>query len=288
MGLPMLLKEIKAIFHKELDSLYSKEEVDNFFFMLMEHYLRLSRLDLALLPGLVLTRSEEQPLFGGLAQLRLERPIQYIIGKTHFFGMEFNVDENVLIPRPETEELVQWVLSDMSHQNSEPCILDIGTGSGCIAVALAKNRPSAKINAIDVSEGALMMAKCNALKNSVSVTFLLADILQWETLPNKFDIIVSNPPYVREQEKQQMRANVLKHEPELALFVPNKDPLVFYRKIAAFAQQHLKPNGVLYLEINQYLGKETEQLLKDMDFSEIELRKDSYGHDRMLKGVWNG
>lgn len=281
----MLLNEIRTIFHKELDGLFPKEEVDHFFFMLTDHHLKISRLDLALQPNKILCKEEEAPLFEGLSQLRLECPIQYVIGKTHFYGMDFYVDENVLIPRPETEELVQWILSGTVSRDTEIRILDIGTGSGCIAIALAKNWPDAEVHAMDISETAVMIAKKNARENDVSVTFCLADILQLETLPVKFDIIVSNPPYVREKEKSQMRGNVLKHEPALALFVPNRDPLVFYRKIGAFSKQHLKAKGVLYLEINQYLGKETQQLLKDLDFSEIELRKDIFGQDRMLKGI---
>ena len=290
----MLLKEIKNIFHKELDAIYSKEEVDSFFYLLIEHYLALQRFVLAVQPDLIVSKEEEQPLFEALSQLRLERPIQYIIGKTHFMDMDFTVAENVLIPRPETEELVQWVIDEyhtignqgdaIKKQNKDLRILDIGTGSGCIAIALAKNLPDAKVTALDVSSEALDVAKQNAVDNAVRIKFVHADVLQLEELDGKFDSIVSNPPYVRMLEKKEMRRNVTEYEPDLALFVSDDDPLVFYRAICRFAEKNLKISGTLYLEINQYLAKETEQLLKDHNFSEIELRKDIFGNNRMLKG----
>lgn len=283
----MQLKEIKTIFHKELDELFPKEEVDHFFYMLIEHYLKLHRLDLALQPQLIISKEQETPLFEGLSQLRLERPIQYILGHAHFYGMDLIVDEHVLIPRPETEELVAWIRSDLQNKEVETTILDIGTGSGCMAIALAKNCPYLKVYALDVSEKALEIAKQNAVNQSVLVEFIHADILQIKNLGVSFDLIVSNPPYVRTMEKKEMKGNVLQHEPELALFVSDNDPLLFYRKITEFAKNNLKAKGALYFEINQYLGKETEQLLKDQNFSEIELRKDVFGNDRMLKAIWH-
>lgn len=283
----MLLKEIKTIFHKELDELFPKEEVDHFFYMLVEHYLKLHRLDLALQPNLIISKEEETPLFDGLSQLKQERPIQYIIGHTHFYGMDFMVDENVLIPRPETEELIAWIQSDLLKKEGKITILDIGTGSGCIAIALAMHCPNGTVYALDVSAKALEIAKKNAINQSVLVKFIHADILQTKNLGIAFDIIVSNPPYVRDMEKTEMKGNVLQHEPELALFVSDADPLLFYRHITDFAKNNLKEKGALYFEINQYLGKETKQLLKDQNFSEIELRKDMFGNDRMLKAVWH-
>ncbi|NKI25958.1 peptide chain release factor N(5)-glutamine methyltransferase [Arenibacter sp. 6A1] len=288
----MLLKEIKNIFHQELGTVYPKEEIDSFFYMMIEHYLGLERFVLALEPNLMVSKAEEGSLFSGLSQLKLQRPIQHILGKAHFFDLEFSVTQDVLIPRPETEELVQWILDTMrirkedAREPKEPIrILDIGTGSGCIAISLAKNLGEAKVFALDVSQDALKIAKQNALDNEVEIEFLHSDILQLKTLDDTFDVIVSNPPYVRELEKKEMNANVLDHEPNLALFVSDHDPLVFYRTITAFATTHLKNEGVLFFEINQYLGEASQELLEAASFTDIELRKDMFGNDRMLKGV---
>ncbi|MEC3966978.1 peptide chain release factor N(5)-glutamine methyltransferase [Flagellimonas halotolerans] len=301
----MLLKEIKDIFYKELGDIYPKEEVNSFFYACIEHYLKLERFILAIQPGLTLTKEEEQPLFEALSQLKLEKPLQYILGTAHFMDLELSVNENVLIPRPETEELVQWILADCQEKKqfkldaersrsviSTPLndrslqILDIGTGSGCIAIALAKHLPNAKVFALDVSEKALKVAQKNAESNKVDVTLLKHDILDPELDPGlDFDIIVSNPPYVRELEKEEIKKNVKDFEPSTALFVSDEDPLLFYKAIMDFSKRHLKENGRLYFEINQYLGKETEALFKAHNFSEIELRKDIFGNDRMLKAI---
>jgi len=280
----MLLKEIKKVFHTELDAIYGKEEVSSFFYLLIEHYLGLERFILAVQPELIITKEEGSPLFEALSKLKLQVPIQYIIGKTHFMDLDFVVNKNVLIPRPETEELVRWVLDDFSTVKSDLKILDIGTGSGCIAVSLAKNLPNAKVYAIDVSEEALAVAKETAKLNGVEIYFINADILEVNDLDDKFDIIISNPPYVRMLEKQEMKNNVLDNEPELALFVADDNPIIFYKKIIELAAKNLIDKGVLYFEINQYLGKETQSLLEATNFSEIELRKDFFGNDRMLKG----
>ena len=280
----MLLREIKNIYHSELDAIYPKEEVDSFFYLVIEHYFDLERFVLALQPNLALSKDEEQPLFEVLHKLCLEIPIQYILGSAHFMDMDFTVNENVLIPRPETEELVRWVLADLEmYENKEISILDIGTGSGCIAISLAKNIPRAKVYGLDISKKALAVAKENAVMNKVEVVFVEADILEIETFNKKVDIIVSNPPYVRMLEKNRMKPNVIQNEPGSALFVPDDDPLFFYRKIIEYSKKNLKPDGRLYLEINQYLGKATKALLEN-DFTKVELRKDLYGNDRMLKG----
>ncbi|MDO6605463.1 peptide chain release factor N(5)-glutamine methyltransferase [Arenibacter palladensis] len=285
----MLLKEIKNIYHLELDPLFPKEEVDSFFYLVIDHYLGLERFVLAMQPNLVVSKDNEEPLFYALSQLKLERPIQYILGKAHFCDLEFGVDENVLIPRPETEELVYWILNEVQQGTRQERlrILDIGTGSGCIAISLAKNLPNAKVYALDISKKALQIARQNAVDNEVDIVFLEADILSMEGFKDKFDVIVSNPPYVRELEKKEMKNNVLEHEPGLALFVSDGDPLIFYKKITLFALNHLKTSGMLFFEINQYLGEEMKQLLEAGNFSEIELRKDMYGNDRMLKAVLN-
>lgn len=282
----MLLKEIKNIYHLELDPLFPKEEVDSFFYLVIDHYLGLERFVLAMQPNLVVSKENEDPLFFALSQLKQERPIQHILGKAHFCDLEFGVDENVLIPRPETEELVYWIINEVQKgaPREEVKILDIGTGSGCIAISLAKNLPNAKVYALDISKKALQIAGENAMDNGVDIVFLEADILSLEGFKDKFDVIVSNPPYVRELEKLEMKNNVVEHEPGLALFVSDGDPLIFYKKITRLALSHLKKGGVLFFEINQYLGEEMKQLLEAENFSEIELRKDMFGNDRMLKG----
>ena len=291
----MLLKEIKEIFHKELGEIYPKEEIDSFFYSCIEHYLKLERFILAIQPGITLTKEDEQPLFEALSELKLEKPLQYILGTAHFMDLELEVNENVLIPRPETEELVQWILLDTeqsgrvierSRNDRSLQILDIGTGSGCIAIALAKHLPNVKVFALDVSEGALNMARKNAASNGVDITFLHEDILSTELeLELDFDVIVSNPPYVRELEKNEIQKNVKDFEPDTSLFVPDEDPLLFYRAIIDFAENHLSEKGKLYFEINQYLGEETKALFHARNFSEIELRKDMFGNDRMLKAI---
>ena len=298
----MLLKEIKDIFHTELGAIYPKEEIDSFFYSCIEHYLNLERFILAIQPGYTLNKDEEQPLFEALSELKLEKPLQYILGTAHFMDLELRVDENVLIPRPETEELVQWILLDAERppaaragsqmviersRNDHPLrILDIGTGSGCIAIALAKYLPDTNAFALDVSEGALKVAQKNAASNGVDITFLHQDILSPKLeLPSElvFDVIVSNPPYVRELEKNGIQKNVKDFEPDTALFVADEDPLLFYRAIIDFAENRLSEKGMLYFEINQYLGEETKALFNHRNFSEIELRKDMFGNDRMLK-----
>tara|TARA_Y100001933_G_scaffold32973_3_gene27528 strand:- start:2429 stop:3292 length:864 start_codon:yes stop_codon:yes gene_type:complete len=281
----MLLAEIKKIFHQELHNLYPKGEIDSFFYAMVEHYLGFERFILVLQPQLAITKEEEQPLFEGLAQLKKEKPLQYILGKAHFMDLVFKVNEYVLIPRPETEELVRWIIAECSIQDSGIRIFDIGTGSGCIAIALAKNLPNAQVYAIDISGKALQVAQENAEMNEVQVEFFEKDILNWNERDGRFDVIVSNPPYVRESEKQAIKNNVKKYEPSTALFVADHDPLIFYRAIAGFAQEHLNPGGWLFFEINQYLGEQTVSLLEEHRFKDIELKKDIFGNDRMIKCI---
>lgn len=288
----MVLKELQHIFHIELDAIYGKHEVDSFFYLCTEYYLSVPRIQLTLEPVLAITKPETDTFFKVLEDLKQQKPIQYIIGETEFYGLPFKVNENVLIPRPETEELVDLIIRSVTSSSVEKSIkiLDIGTGSGCIAISLAKNLPKAKVYALDVSSEALTMAKENAKGNKVDITFIEASILEasnWDLFfeNTKFDVIVSNPPYVRELEKQEIQPNVLDNEPHLALFVDDNNPLIFYKAITDFAVKKLKPNGKLYFEINQYLGEETKQLLVDANFENVELLKDLNGNDRMLKGV---
>jgi release factor glutamine methyltransferase len=278
----MLIQEFKKYFFSELSHLYPETEIQSFFTILIEFKLHLSRIQLALEHNFELENDDLDFLQNALLKLKNQIPIQYIVGETAFYGLMFKVDKNVLIPRPETEELVEWIIQN--HKKNESLkILDIGTGSGCIAISLAKNLPNAQVYALDISAEALDVAKKNAAMNAAKVDFIQADILTLDKLPDTFDVVVSNPPYVRESEKDQMQQNVLSNEPHIALFVKNENPLLFYDKIAELAKNHLTENGVLYFEINQYLGSETIDLLKSKGFKNIELKKDIYGVDRMVK-----
>lgn len=283
----MKLKEFKLLFSESLSETYPKKEIDSFFFILMEEKLKLQRIDTVLNPDFLIDTATVVVLKIILERLQKEEPIQYILGKTEFYGLPFLVDKNTLIPRPETEELVEWILSEIQkiqggNQKTPLAILDIGTGTGCIPITLAKNTVNTVITAIDISAAALRVAKKNAVLNSVPINFIMQDILKTTQLPQKYNLIVSNPPYVRELEKVEISANVLENEPHLALFVANKNPLVFYDKIADLAKQQLNENGMLFFEINQYLGKETVKMLEEKGFQNIQLKKDLSGNDRML------
>ena len=285
----MILKNYKNLFIKSLSNIYPKDEIDTFFFYLIEEYLQLKRIDISLQPNFEINDTQLKLLNSALERLQKEEPIQYILGKTEFFGYPFLVNEHTLIPRPETEELVEWILNELKSQKVEKLesdkisILDMGTGSGCIPISLAKNLPNAKITAIDISEEALNVAQKNALLNKVDINFMEFDILSSNNMQTQFDIIVSNPPYVRELEKKEIKNNVLHYEPHSALFVPDDNPLLFYDAIASFAKNHLSENGLLFFEINQYLAEETIEMLKQKGFSSIILKKDGFGNNRMIK-----
>lgn len=225
-------------------------------------------------------------------QLLAQKPLQYALHEAAFYGLDLYVDENVLIPRPETEELVHWIIQDTKNTmlNMPVAMLDIGTGSGCIPIALKKHIPAAAISAIDISDKALAVAKKNADAQHTPVQFLLLDILNrknWEAL-SRFNVVVSNPPYITQKEKAAMHNNVLQHEPHTALFVPDEEPLLFYEAIALFGLQHLEPQGRLYFEINEAYGKEVIEMLWRKAYREIELRKDMQGKDRMIRAVLFG
>ena len=240
---------------------------------------------MALEPDLRLSESEMLTFHFAVKDLLKNKPIQYIIGETDFCDLKFKVNENVLIPRPETSELVMNIVkSQLSTFNLQLSILDIGTGSGCIAISLAKNIPGSNVYALDISEKALEVAKENAINNNVDVTFIHDDILSLKNnIESKFDIIVSNPPYVRELEKAEMRDNVLNWEPHNALFVSDNDPLIFYRNILEFAKTHLNENGEIWLEINEYLGKEMTDLCKEYGFADVKIFEDFRGRERVVK-----
>ena len=255
----------------------------------MEEKLQMQRIDTVLKPNFLITEKNLIDLKTIVKRLQKEEPIQYIIGNTEFYGLPFLVDKNTLIPRPETEELVTWVLDEIkvltNNKITELSILDIGTGTGCIPISLAKNLTSLNIFAIDISPEALLIAKQNAILNKVIIEFIELDILCAKSLPQKYDVIISNPPYVRELEKEEIKNNVLENEPHLALFVEDENPLIFYNKIADLAKQQLSKNGMLFFEINQYLGKETVNMLVKKGFKNIQLKKDLFGNDRMIKCV---
>jgi len=293
----MLLKNYKTIFLQALSSLYDEKEIESFFYLTLEKLHQKKRIDLALQPDLAMDETQLAQWETVLAELKNHKPIQYILGETEFYGLPFLVNENVLIPRPETEELVQLILVESQKSKVESFkILDIGTGSGCIPISLKKNLPSAEIFAIDVSKNALEVAQKNAEINRVEVNFIEANILLTDSLAlpthnsqltTLFDIIVSNPPYVRNLEKAEINPNVLEFEPHLALFVEDNDALLFYRKITELAKNHLSENGKLYFEINQYLGKETVALVESYGFKKVQLLKDIYGNDRMISADYS-
>ncbi|MEZ4779624.1 MAG: peptide chain release factor N(5)-glutamine methyltransferase [Flavobacteriaceae bacterium] len=281
----MSLREIQNLFKKELEEIYPISEINSFFFLITENEFGYSKSKTLLYLDEPLSLEKNIQFYEYLKRLKTQEPIQYILGETQFYGLPFNVTPDTLIPRPETEELVDWIVSEFLHKKTELKLLDIGTGSGCIAISLAKSSPNATVSALDISKEALQVASRNAKANKVKVNFIESDILKVESLPEMYDVIVSNPPYVRNSEKKQMQKNVLDFEPSSALFVEDNNPLVFYSKIAALASKHLNPNGLLFFEINEYLSKELIQLLEKEHFTNIELKKDFYGKDRMLKCI---
>ncbi|WP_062060522.1 peptide chain release factor N(5)-glutamine methyltransferase [Aquimarina longa] len=278
----MKIKNLRTNFVNSLSEIYDSDEILSFFYILSEDILGLTRVAIAINLDKKLSDNELFVFGDAIKKLQNQEPIQYIIGNTNFYGLSFHVDKQVLIPRPETEELVNWIIKDQEGILDSITILDIGTGSGCIAISLAKNLTKAIVYAIDVSEEAIKIAKKNAKKNQVSITFIHLDILEVKELPENFDIIVSNPPYVRELEKQEMKPNVLDNEPSLALFVQDNNPLIFYEKITGLAKRKLKQKGKLYFEINQYLALETKNMILDIGFNIVEVRKDLYGNERMI------
>ena len=279
-----LVKDIRKYYCDQLCSIYDKEEASAMILILFDHYFKIDRVKMALEPNLRLSESEMLTFHFAVKDLLKNKPLQYIIGETEFCDLKFKVNENVLIPRPETSELVHLIVNrQQSTDNSQLTILDIGTGSGCIAISLAKQLPQSQVHALDISEKALCVTKENANINNVDITFIHDDILSLRNkIETKFDIIVSNPPYVRDLEKAEMRDNVLNWEPHNALFVSDDDPLIFYRNILEFAKTHLKENGEVWFEINEYLGKETKDLCCEMGFSNVNIYKDFREKERFL------
>ncbi|MCZ6593319.1 MAG: peptide chain release factor N(5)-glutamine methyltransferase [Bacteroidetes bacterium] len=280
----MTLKELKSTFITQLSEVYPSQEVESIFTVLSEYFLNYTRLETVLKADESLSEEIIKHFKNAISRLKRQEPVQYICGKTEFYSLPFKVDKHTLIPRPETEGLVQWIIDDENKkQTKSKTLLDIGTGSGCIAISLAKNLKDIDVSALDFSPEALKTAHKNSVLNSVKVTFFELDLLDEQTLPQRYDIMVSNPPYVRELEKSKMRSNVLEYEPKSALFVTDKDPFLFYRRIARLANLYLTDNGRVYFEINEYLSDELKVLLLTERFTDIEVRKDIFGKDRMIK-----
>jgi release factor glutamine methyltransferase len=276
----MNIKQLEQYFIKELSALYDGEEARQLFYLAADDVSGWNRAQLLLHTTESLGPEQALAYKYILLELKKGRPVQHIIAEAWFYGLKFKVSEAVLIPRPETEELIEWILDTVKTQPVSS-ILDIGTGSGCIAITLKKNLEKVDVSALDVSADALSIAKENATINSAAVNFIHSDILTYSS-PLKYDLIVSNPPYITQNEKEEMHQNVLAYEPHLALFVSNENPLVFYKSIADFALINLEPNGRLFFEINEYLGKETVDMLHVKGFTDIVLKIDMQGKDRMI------
>ena len=273
---------------QELSGLYPESEIQSLFYIILEFVCKKDKHSLLRGKDNEISSNERVKIHEIIKELKIFRPIQHILGETEFFGLSFLVNKEVLIPRPETEELVDLILNSVDSKKSLS-ILDIGTGSGCIAISLAKHLPNAQIYALDISEKALEMARQNAIKNEVTIRFIEEDILtvKKDSPIHKigWDIIVSNPPYIIPSEKKQMSANVLSYEPEQALFVPENESLLFYEKIADFGLKQLKESGFLFFETSSLFGKSTAEMIKTKGYSSVELYKDISQNDRMIKAI---
>jgi release factor glutamine methyltransferase len=282
----MTIASIEKVFIEDLTALYGPEEAGSIAWLVIGFVCKMNRSQYLNNKNDDLSEKELATFYSMLSDLKKGVPVQYLMNETEFYGSVFRVNSSVLIPRPETEELVDWVLKDLKADKpgSEGLkMLDIGTGSGCIPVTIKKYFPSIEVSAVDVSFEALEVARENAELNGTEVQFIQDNILNPVAEWQDFSVITSNPPYVTLAEKNQMHINVLEHEPHLALFVPQDDPLIFYKAIARFANRHLESGGLLYLEINENLGQETVSLLSTSGFKNIELRKDLRDRDRMIK-----
>ncbi len=278
-----MIKDLYRNFLVRLQKIYSLGEATAITEWVFEKMASLKRSDILKNPGKKITPAADKLIQETLQELLTHKPVQYVLGEAWFYRMKFKVNANVLIPRPETEELVEQLIADRKSKLTDPAILDIGTGSGCIPIAIKKNLPASKLNAIDVSKDALALAKENAALHNAHINFMLLDFLDestWPSLP-LFDIIISNPPYIPAQEKEKLAKNVTDFEPHLALFVPDKSPLIFYEKIAAFGRDHLLPNGKIYLETHEDYAKETAALFRAC-YQTVMIKKDMYGKERMV------
>ncbi len=279
----MMIKDLYRNFLVQLQKIYSLSEATAITEWVFEKMASLKRSDILKNPEKIITPVADKLIQETLQELLSNKPVQYVLGEAWFYRMKFKVNKHVLIPRPETEELVEQLITDRKSKLTDPAILDIGTGSGCIPIAIKKNLPASKLTAVDISTGALVLAKENAVLHNAAVNFILLDFLDqsnWSSLPF-FDIIISNPPYIPILEKEKLAKNVTDFEPHLALFVPNNSPLVFYEKIAAFGRDHLLPNGKIYLETHEDYAKETAALFRG-HYQTVMIKKDIYGKERMV------
>ena len=266
----MTLADFKNKMKSTLSSIYEIDEMNSIFFLISEEFLQIPRSKILLADEIELDSNKEILFLDALNRLKTHEPIQYVLGKTTFMDLEFKVNSNVLIPRPETKELVRLMLKEDLDGKE---ILDIGTGSGCIAISLANNLPNAKVSALDISNDALKVAKENAKFNNVDIEFINADIFNYKS-EKKYDAIVSNPPYVTESEKLLMKRNVLKYEPNSALFVDNDNPLIYYEKILELAKNQLNNDGKIYFEMNEKYKDQISNLLKNKFYNNVNFIKD--------------
>jgi release factor glutamine methyltransferase len=283
----MTIEEARKEITGSLETIYEKNEADSITEIVLEHITRWSRPERILNRDIPLSFAQKKLLDQIILRLQQYEPIQYLINEAWFAGMIFYVDKNVLIPRPETEELLAWIVKDCAQRANHKKILDVGTGSGCLAIALKNKMPNAEIWACDVSEEALNVARMNADALNATIDFIPLDFLDAEQrnqLP-RVDIIVSNPPYIPERDKNEMKKNVIEFEPATALFVPNENSLVFYNSIADFGKEKLNKNGNIYVEIHESLGEQVKNLFQSKGYTSIELKKDLQGKDRMIKVV---
>jgi len=280
----MNIKELEQEYIQSLNQFYDSEESKSIFYLAATSILKVTQSELLVKKDKVLAQKDTDALTKVLHTLKTGKPVQQVLGEAFFYGLSLKINEDVLIPRPETEELVDWVIKEIKDKKES--VLDIGTGSGCIPIAIKKTLPSVEVSALDISVQALKVATANASLNEADIEFIEADILNYSS-DKKYDVIVSNPPYIRQLEKADMQENVLAHEPHSALFVSDEDPLIFYNAISDFALNNLNPDGYLFFEINEFLWAETLQILIDKRFKNIELRKDMQGKDRMIMARTN-
>jgi release factor glutamine methyltransferase len=282
------LKELRARFRLELSQAYPPEEIDSIFYLLIAHYLEYPKMILALQPKKQIKGTEAARLLNALEDLKAHRPVQHIIGHACFMDMNLKVSPDVLIPRPETAELVDWIAGDFSGKRQQHIILDVGTGSGCISLGLKRHLPHAEIHGIDISEEALKIATSNAKAHNLDVMFYKGDLMDPESVPSEFDVLVSNPPYVPQCELGAMQAHVRHSEPHLALFVPDDAPLLNYHYLCELAVRKLKMNGWMYLETHEDFATGVAALLENRGFRAVEIKKDIFGKDRFVRGQWLG
>ncbi|WP_028298500.1 peptide chain release factor N(5)-glutamine methyltransferase [Olivibacter sitiensis] len=283
-----LLKDIKDNFYINLSAHYDKGEIDHIFFALTEAYLGYSKIDYLNKQNEVLEENIQQQFHEALQRLERDEPLQYVVGKAWFLGRPYEVNKSVLIPRPETEELVDLIIRDTKGQSGSLRMIDIGTGSGCIPISLKLQFPEAVVSGVDISREALEVAKKNAYRYEAAVNFMLMDILEWDSVfmnEQCYDVIVSNPPYITPDEKVAMHPNVLQYEPHMALFVEGQAPLLFYETIASFGLSHLRAGGKLYFEINKNYGTQVCDLLRKKGYKHVELIQDMQGADRIVRAL---